>query len=91
MVDFLQGGPTRSGEATLTVRLIAANSRLSPEQAARLDAFVAGCGQGWNPSLDRTMRETEFARLDALSDAALRAMGLTRAGLPAHVFRDLLA
>ncbi|GGE20091.1 hypothetical protein SAMN05421774_10516 [Gemmobacter megaterium] len=67
-----------------------ANSRLSPAQSARLDLFLANCGMGWNPALDRPAREAMFARLDALPDAALTAMGLSRDGLPAHVYRDLL-
>lgn len=71
-------------------RLSPANSRLSPAQAARLDLFLATRGLGWNPALDRPAREAVFARLDALPDAALAAMGLTRDGLPAHVYRDLL-
>ena len=66
-----------------------ANSPLSPRQSLQLDWFVASMGLGCNPSLGRTAREAEFARLDALPDGALRAMGLSRGGLPAHVYRDL--
>lgn len=66
-----------------------ANSLLSPRQSLQLDWYVASMGLGCNPSLGRTAREAEFARLDALSDGALRAMGLSRGGLPAHVYRDL--
>jgi len=72
-------------------RLSPANSRLSPAQSARLDLFLASSGMGWNPALDRRAREDLFVRLDALPDAALRAMGLSREGLPAHVYRDLLS
>lgn len=72
-------------------RLSPANSRLSPAQSARLDLFLASRGMGWNPALDRSAREDLFVRLDALPDAALRAMGLSREGLPAHVYRDLLS
>ena len=75
----------------MTHRLTPANSRLSPAQSARLDLFLATSGMGWNPGLDRRAREDLFVRLDALPDAALRAMGLTREGLPAHVYRDLLS
>ncbi len=66
-----------------------ANSPLSPVQATRLDWFLADTGLGCNPSQGRAAREAEFARLDALPDGALRAMGLSRIGLPAHVYRDL--
>ncbi|WP_323038264.1 hypothetical protein [Gemmobacter sp.] len=71
-------------------RLSPANSRLSPAQSARLDLFLASHGMGWNPALDRPVREAAFARLDTLPDAALAAMGLSRDTLPAHVYRDLL-
>jgi len=74
----------------MPLRLVPANSRLSPAQFARLDRFLCANGQGFNASLDRSARELEFARLDALPDCALRAMGLHRADLPAHVYRDLL-
>lgn len=66
-----------------------ANSPLSPRQAMQLDWFVASIGLGCNPANRRAAREAEFARLDALPDGALRAMGLSRGGLPAHVYRDL--
>lgn len=73
------------------MRLRPANSPLSPAQACRLDWFLADMGLGCNPSLDRAAREAEFARLDALPDGALHAMGLSRAGLPAHVCRASFA
>ncbi len=66
-----------------------ANSPLSPCQARQLDWFLADTGLGCNPAVGRAAREAEFARLDALPDGALRAMGLSRPGLPAHVYRDL--
>ena len=66
-----------------------ANSTLSPAQSMQLDWFLAQTGLGCNPSLGRKAREAEFARLSALPDAALRSMGLSRTGLPAHVYRDL--
>ncbi|MFN4056622.1 MAG: hypothetical protein ACK4HW_00375 [Roseinatronobacter sp.] len=68
-----------------------ANSLLSPAQAATLDLFLAVQGFGFNPAQGRGAREAEFARLDRLPDGALRSMGLTRAGLAAHVYRDLFA
>lgn len=73
------------------MRLRPANSPLSPTQASQLDWCLAEMGLGCNPSLDRGAREAEFARLDALSDGALEAMGLSRTGLAAHVCRTSLA
>lgn len=66
-----------------------ANSLLSPRQSLELDFYLASTGLGCNPLAGRSAREAEFARLDALPDGALRAMGLTRQGLAAHVYRDL--
>jgi hypothetical protein len=72
-----------------TMNLRPANSLLSPAQAATLDLYLVVQGFGFNPATGRGAREAEFARLDRLSDGALRSMGLTRAGLPAHVYRDV--
>lgn len=69
--------------------LIAANSPLSPEAAAALDLYLCTEAPGFNLSRQRARREREFARLHALPDAALAAMGLTRADLPRWLFRDL--
>jgi hypothetical protein len=66
-----------------------ANSRLSPSQSRQLDWYLASTGLGCNLATGRPAREAEFARLSALPDGALRAMGLTRGGLAAHVYRDL--
>ncbi len=66
-----------------------ANSLLSPGQSHKLDWFIASRGLGYNPTHGRAAREAEFARLDALPDGALACMGLSRAGLAAHVYRDL--
>ncbi|MDT8854364.1 hypothetical protein RNZ50_04775 [Paracoccaceae bacterium Fryx2] len=66
-----------------------ANSPLSPEAAAALDLFFAVEATGCNSWLLRQGREAEFARLHALPDAALASMGLTRDGLPRHLFRDI--
>ena len=68
-----------------------ANSPLSPAQSRQLDWYLASTGMGCNPATGRSYREAEFARLDRLPDAALSAMGLSRRGLPAHVYRDLFA
>ncbi|MDD7969864.1 hypothetical protein [Roseinatronobacter alkalisoli] len=66
-----------------------ANSNLSPQQSRQIDCFLANTGFGCNPSHGRMSREAEFARLDRLPDRALAAMGLSRRGLAAHVYRDL--
>ncbi|MCC5984147.1 MAG: hypothetical protein JJU42_07270 [Rhodobacteraceae bacterium] len=71
------------------MRLRPVNSPLSPAQSAALDCYLAAQGLGFNPGLDRRAREAALARLAALPDGALRAMGLNRATLPAHVYRDL--
>ncbi|QRN81299.1 MAG: hypothetical protein JK586_07635 [Nocardiopsis sp. BM-2018] len=67
-----------------------ANSPLSPAQSAALDSYLVSVGLGFNPGQDRRAREAALARLDALPDGALHAMGLNRAALPAHVYRDLI-
>jgi hypothetical protein len=67
----------------------AANSPLSPEAAAALDRFFAVDAPGCNSYLMRQGREHEFARLHALPDGALAAMGLSRDRLARYVFRDL--
>jgi hypothetical protein len=66
-----------------------ANSPLSPEAVAALDRFFAIDAPGCNGYLLRHGRETEFARLHALPDGALQAMGLSRDRLARYVFRDL--
>ncbi|MGB8622956.1 MAG: hypothetical protein WCD16_09065 [Paracoccaceae bacterium] len=58
---------------------------------ARLDAFFAGIGQGFNAYLESRERKQEFEELYAKSDRQLADMGLTREGLARHVFRDLLS
>jgi hypothetical protein len=63
-----------------------ANSPLSPEAVAALDRFFSHEAPGPCHAL-RTAREGEFARLHALPDAALAAMGLSRDGLARYVFR----
>jgi hypothetical protein len=73
----------------LSMPLRPANSPLSPVQSRRLDWYLASTGLGCNPGTGRAAREAEYARLDALPDGALRAMGLSRRGLPAFVYRDL--
>lgn len=70
------------------MRLIAANSPLSPAAARALDRFFATEATGCLSGPMRQRREAEFARLYALPDGALRAMGLTREGLPRWLFRE---
>lgn len=57
--------------------------------ADRLDSFFAGLGQGFNAYLERRSRSEEIRRLDAMSDAELAAMGISRDRIAHHVFRDL--
>lgn len=56
---------------------------------ARLDAFLASMGQGFNAYLERRSRMHEVQELNALSDQDLAKMGLKREDIPHHVFRDL--
>ena len=70
--------------------LRAANSPLSPQAQRALDLFFATELTGCNSGTWRHGREVEFARLHALPDAALAAMGLQRDALPRYLFRDLL-
>lgn len=56
----------------------------------RLDSFFASIGQGFNAFTEAMSRRDEFEALYAMSDAQLAEMGLTRADIPRHVFRDLL-
>lgn len=68
-----------------------ANSNHSPELGAVFDAwccetgFLMGRGDLCGPRLDLA------ARLDALPDVALAAVGIARADIPRIVFRDLFS
>ncbi|WP_066703962.1 hypothetical protein [Celeribacter ethanolicus] len=62
---------------------------LTPCLRARLDLFFATLGQGVNAYAVRRKRLGELARLDALSNEELLAMGITRDRIPHYVFRDL--
>ena len=57
----------------------------------QLDAFFAGLGMGFNAYLQRRARIGEIQRLNAMSDAQLAEMGITRDRIPHYVFRDLLS
>ena len=62
--------------------------QLSGTARARADAWFAELGQGTNAYLELRARRAQIARLEALSDTQLQALGLTRAGICGHVFRD---
>lgn len=66
-----------------------ANSPLSPEAAQALDLFFATEANGMNPLAIRRAREANFARLYAMPDPALAAMGLSRETLARWLFSDL--
>ncbi len=56
--------------------------------AAEFDRFFARLGQGINAYLERLSRVEEVNRLNAMSDAQLRKIGLRREDIVRHVFRD---
>ncbi|SFI59067.1 hypothetical protein SAMN04487991_0342 [Celeribacter neptunius] len=64
---------------------------LTPSLRDRLDLFFATLGQGVNAYAVRRKRLGELARLDAMSDAELSALGTTRERIPHYVFRDLFS
>lgn len=55
---------------------------------ARLDAFFASLGQGFNAYLEIRSRRAQIEALEALTDEQLAARGLSRDRIPHHVFRD---
>lgn len=63
---------------------------LRPGLRTRLDLYFAQIGQGFNTARACRERLHDLVALDSLSDAQLRAIGLTRADIPAFVFADLL-
>ena len=56
---------------------------------ARLDDYFAGLGQGFNARALRDARMNRLVALDAMTDAELAGLGLTRDDIPGHVFADL--
>ncbi len=48
----------------------------------------AGFGGWFVRWMNRLSRHDQIRALNALSDTQLASRGLTRAGIPAHVFRD---
>ncbi len=63
---------------------------LSPALRAQTDRFFARLGQGFNSYLERLSRRSEVERLDAMSDAELARLGVTRDRIVQYVFRDKL-
>ena len=63
-------------------------TRLAAPIQRRLDAYFARIGQGVNAHAEIRARQDEIERLFEKSDSQLAAMGLTRDGIPHHVFRD---
>ncbi|GGH45793.1 DUF1127 domain-containing protein [Frigidibacter albus] len=51
-------------------------------------AFLARIGAAFARYAERQSRSDQIAKLDALSDAELAKLGLTRDGIVHHVFRD---
>lgn len=64
---------------------------ITPGLRAQLDLFFATKGQGVNAYAMRRGRLAELARLDAMSDTELGRLGITRAEIPTHVFRDIFS
>jgi len=54
----------------------------------RFSALLARIGAGFAAYAARQSRADQIAALDALSDAELASLGLTRDGIVHHVFRD---
>ena len=62
-----------------------------PQQWRRnLDLYLAERAPGMNAYMISRARLASVARLHMLSDAELAKLDLTRAGIPAFVFEDLL-
>jgi len=51
--------------------------------------FFQAFGAAMTSYMERRSRADQIARLNALSDEQLAKMGITRDGIPAHVFRDM--
>ncbi|MDP5308494.1 hypothetical protein [Paracoccus spongiarum] len=62
----------------------------SPEIRQRIDAAFARIGQGLNAYVETRARRDRIEALEAKSDEELARMGLTRDGIIAHVFRDMI-
>lgn len=55
----------------------------------RLDSFFTSLGQGFNAYIERRSRSEEIRRLEAMTDAELAAIGISRDRILHHVFRDI--
>jgi len=71
-------------ETDLTVRFLPANWRHD------LDLFMAERAPGMNAYMLTRARLASVARMHAMSDAELAAMGLDRRDIPAFVMEDIL-
>lgn len=56
-----------------------------------LDGFLASLAKSFSVALERHARMDEIARLQAMSDAELAALGLRRDRIVHHVYRDMLS
>ena len=56
----------------------------------RIDAFKAAFVRGFNSYADRRSRIDVIRRLEAKSDAELKALGINREHIVAYVFRDVM-
>ena len=56
---------------------------------ARVDAFFASVGQGFNAYIERRSRMGQIEALNAKTDKELSAIGVKREDIPRYVFRDL--
>lgn len=72
---------------------MALTDTLHPESRLRTTAraVLLGLREGFAAYADRRGRVAEINRLNALSDAELAKLGISRERIPHHVFRDLLA
>ena len=62
---------------------------LSTDLQSRLDDYFAALGQGVNAQMTRQARLTKLAHLDAMTDAQLAELGITREAIPTYVFSDM--
>jgi len=68
-----------------------ANTNLPPQLGEMFDLYFAGLGFGPTRSALRGRRLAEALRLNALPDAALDQMRITRHDIPRIVYRDLFS
>lgn len=61
-----------------------------PTWRSALDRYLAEHAHGMNGYMISRMRLASVARMNQMSDAELAALGLSRDGIPAFVFEDLL-